>query len=190
MMIRLPQNSLGLRLYPLSPGLSRNHVWMKMSVFVGLIGGSRFNFKKCVVFIYFMIWKGARHIPSTFENPIQMISCLDSATSSSYTNTNSELFQGWKLLPCSADPLITEQRTSEHCFPAINWNYRAKLSDPSETCICGCETITNPLVNIFWIIRFLSPCTWPGKWYSSIFLLAVFKNCYSALRFLVLINPP
>lgn len=106
------------------------------------IGGSRFNFRKRVVLIYFIIWKGARYVLSAFENSIQMISCLGSSKSSACTNTNSELLRGWKLLPCSVNPLIAEHRTSEHCFPTTDLNYRAKLLDPPETCIHGTETIT------------------------------------------------
>lgn len=107
-----------------------------------LIGGSRFNFRKCVFFIYFVIWKGATCVLCAFENPIQMISCSGSPKSSACTNTDSELLRGWKLLPCSVNPLIAEQRTSEHCFPTIDLNYRAKLLDLPETCIHGTETIT------------------------------------------------
>lgn len=138
------------------------------------IGGSRFNFRKCVFLIYFIIWKGARYVLSAFENPIQMISCLGSPKSSACTNTDSELLRGWKLLPCSVNPLIAEHRTSEHYFPTTDLNYRAKPLDPSPWDLYPWNW-NHPGANIFWIISFTSFSTWPEKCYSSTSSLNIFK---------------
>lgn len=153
------------------------------------IGGSRFNFRKGVFLIYFIIWKGARYVLSAFENPIQMI-CLGSPKSSACTNRNSEVLRGWKLLPCSVNPLIAEHRTSEHYFPTTDLNYRAKLLDPPETCIHGTETFTI-LEQIYseLLVSLIFYVTWEVLQFYIFTERFQDVPSFSALRVLVLINP-